>query len=619
MAARGRRFTQAYATAPETLPAHASMFTGLYPGGHGVHENGRHLASAHPVITETLQQSGYRTAAFLSSFVLAKQFGLARGFDAYDDEPMSAGAERSARETTDRALKYLEQLSSASPIFLWVHYFEPHAPYDPPEPFRSRHAARPYLGEVEAMDEQLGRLVAAFENRAGRDAAIVVAGDHGEGLGDHGESLHGYLLYQSTMRVPLVVAGPGVAPGVVNAPVSTRQIFHTLSDWSGGPAVDSLRGDPPAAVLGEAMKPFLEFGWQPQIMVVEGRQKAILSGRVEIYDVVADPGETRDLAQTGGLPPPVSPLLREYPVPAPESAARAAAIGAEERQKLASLGYVAGSAAPAVRKDAPRPADMAHLFDEIDAASALFVQERYADAIPRLRRILAADPHHLDAALRLATSYSMLGRDREALESFKRAAGIAPRSSDVRLYLALHYARGDAWPQAIPILERIVAESPERLAAVDALAAIRERQGRLGDAIALRQRIHALRSPSPADLVRLGELAMRAEQTSTAIDAFERARAPLGDRFRHDLELGVLYLAARRLADARTALDRVPAAHPDYPMALFKRAQVSVLLAEPDRAARIDLARRHADRTTRPLIASEKLFRDVRAPSPGGK
>src|SRR6187402_1906242 len=155
LAERGRRFTRAYATVPETLPSHASMMTGLYPAGHGIHENARTLNAGRPVLAERLQQSGYRTAAFVSSFVLARRFGLGRGFDTYDDVE---AAERPARETTDRAIEYLRGTGD-KPLLLWVHFFDPHAPYAPPEPFRTRYAKNPYLGEVASMDEQLGRLV----------------------------------------------------------------------------------------------------------------------------------------------------------------------------------------------------------------------------------------------------------------------------------------------------------------------------------------------------------------------------------------------------------------------------------------------------------------------------
>jgi arylsulfatase A-like enzyme/tetratricopeptide (TPR) repeat protein len=614
LAARGRRYTQAYATAPETLPSHGSMMTGLYPAGHGVHENARHLAASHPLAAERLRQAGYRTAAFVSSFVLSRRFGLARGFDAYDDEMPAARSERPARETTDRALAYLAQ-PGEQPLLLWVHYFDPHAPYAPEEPFRGRYAASPYHGEVAAMDEQLGRLVRAFEERAGRagrSAAIVVAGDHGEGLGDHGEPQHGNLVYQSTMHVPLLVAGPGVDAGVSDTPVSTRRIFHTLLDWAGLGATDSLRGSRDEVVLGEAMRPYLNYGWQPQIMAVSGRQKVIFAKRFEVYDVVADPGETRDLAARASVPAEVRTALDEYPVPAVGATRAGEGLTDEARRSLASLGYVGATARPVVRRDAPRPIDMAHLFERLDTASGLFVREQYAEVIPLLERILAEDPFNLDAALRLATAHSSLGQEAQALAAFRRAATIAPDSQDVRTYLALHYARGRDWARAVPMLERIVAEAPERVPALEALAVVRERQGRIAEAIALRQKIYGMRAPSPAELVQLGRLAMGARQTPLAIESFERARAMQGAAFAQDLELGVLYLAARRLEEAKGALERVPASHPEYPMALFKRAQVSVLLNEPDRASRIEQARRHADRTTRELIARERLFQDAR-------
>ena len=607
LARRGLRFRQAYATVPETLPSHSSMMTGLYPAGHGLHENGRFLAPGVPVLAERLRSAGYRTAAFVSSFALARRFGLARGFDVYDDEPAAGRAERSARETTERALADL-RASAKRPLLLWVHYYDPHAPYAPPEPFATRYAKAPYLGEVAAMDEQLGILVAAFERQAAGPAAIVVAGDHGEGLGEHGESRHGDLLYQATMHVPLLLAGPGVAPGVVDTPVSTRRVFHTILDWAGLGAADSLRRPQAEVVLGEAMKPFLEYGWQPQVMAVEGRIKAIRAGPIEAYDVIADPGEARDLGESADLSRPLRNALREYPVPAPTAARAPDTLDAETRRKLASLGYVGGGAAPVVRKDAPRPADMTRLFDVLERASDLFVREEYARAIPLLEQIRSQDPYNLDAVLRLATAHSAQGHAAQAEQAFAKAAEIAPGSPDVRTYLALHYARGKDWPRAAPLLEQVLAESPERLPVLEALARIRERQGRPGEAADLWQRVYALRSPTASEAVRLGYLAMSGERTPLAIASFEKARAAQGAAFTHDLELGVLYLDARRLTEARDALDRVPASHPAYAMALFKRAQVSVLMHEPDQAERIAAARRHADAVTRPLIERERLF-----------
>jgi choline-sulfatase len=607
LATRGRRFRHAYATVPETLPSHSSMMTGLYPGGHGIHENARHLPTTFPVVAERLKSAGYRTTAFVSSFSLARRFGLARGFDLYQDEMPGGRSERSAVETTDLALEELKHPTSQS-RFMWVHFYDPHYPYAPPEPFKTRYAARPYLGEVAFMDEQIGRLADAFERQAKGPIAIIVAADHGEGLGDHGESQHGNLLYQSTMNVPLIVMGPGVSSEARDAPVSTRRVFHTILDLANLQSTDSLRGSGAEVVLGEAMKPFLEYGWQPQVMAVDGTRKAILAGKLEVYDVASDPSEARNLGSGANLDSASRKRLEDYPIPSPESARAPDTLDDEARQRLASLGYVSAGAAPIVRKDAPRPADMTALFDVLDRASGFFAAGDYAAAIPLLEKIRAADRYNLDALLRLATAHSSLGHDAAALEAFREASELAPRSIDVRTYLALHYARGKDWTRAVPLLEQVVAEAPERVPALEALAVVRERQGRAADAIALRQRIYQLRTPSPAELVQLGRLAMSERQTGPAIEAFEAARTRDPRAFSQDLELGVLYLDARRLSDAAAALDRVPSTSRDYPMALFKRAQVSVLLNEPDREARIEAARRRADTTTRPLIEREKLF-----------
>ncbi len=604
---RGRRYTQAYAAVPETLPSHTSMLTGLYPAGHGLHENARYLPADRPVLAERLHQAGYRTAAFVSAFALAKRFGLARGFDRYDDDEPAGQAERSSKDTTDAALSELSA-APAQPLFLWVHYYDPHAPYAPPEPYRTKYAGQPYLGEVSAMDEQLGRLVQAFDRAIPGPAAIIVVADHGEGLGDHGEAEHGTLLYQSTIHVPLVMVGPRVAAGADLTPVSTRRVYDTMLDWAGIDAPNSLLKPSTDVVLAEAMKPFLEYGWQPQVMSVDVKYKTILTGTTEIYDLAADPGETHDLRQEAAIAPGVRAALESYPIPSPEAARAPAALSDDAKKKLATLGYIGATSTPVVRKDAPRPVDMRRLFPVLDEAAGLFVAGKYAQALPLLEKILAADPHNLDATLRAATAYSSLGQDARAVAMFQKAAELSPNSSDVRTYLALHYTRGKDWARAAPLLEQVVAESPDRLPALEALATIRVKQGRLNDAIALRRKIYAQRDPTADELVELGALAMEAGRTPVAIQALEQARARQGTAFAHDLELGVLYLADRQFTNARDALDRVPASSHDYPMVLFKRAQVSVLLNEPDQAARIALARQKADATTRDLIAREKLF-----------
>jgi arylsulfatase A-like enzyme len=267
LAGRGLYFTQAYATTPTTLPSHTSMMTGLYPVDHKVRENGRRVGEQLDLLAGRLQTLGYRTAAFVSGLPLAGQFGPARGFDSYDDAFQETAEERVAARTTDAALQNLALDKAAD--FLWVHYFDAHAPYEPPEPFLSQHPDDPYAGELAYMDHEVGRLLSAFEARfSGQPRKIIVVGDHGEGLGDHGEALHGNLLYQGTMRVPLIIAGDGIAPARIDRAVSVRQVFDTVLEWAGSKSERSLLGTNNEPVLAEALKPYLQYGWQPQFMVV---------------------------------------------------------------------------------------------------------------------------------------------------------------------------------------------------------------------------------------------------------------------------------------------------------------------------------------------------------------
>jgi len=602
LAARGIVFTQAYTTAPMTLPAHASMLTGLYPSEHGIHENARYLAEDKAVLAGRLAERGYATAAFVSGLPLSRQFGLARGFEHYDDD-FGDAAERRAAETTDRVLAFLDR-TSASPLFLWVHYFDPHEPYDPPAPFDAH--PDPYLGEIASMDGELGRLVGAFERRfAAR--RILVAGDHGEGRGDHGEALHGNLLYQGVMRVPLIVAG-GVAAGRRDEPVSVRRAFDTVLAWAGLERAATLLDGSPEVVLGEAMQPHLQYGWQPQVMAVRGGQKVIRSGEIEVYDVGTDPAETRNLAGETEIDGELREAIRAYPLPA---ASEPVDLSRDEREKLAALGYAAGLGVGAAREGGPSPKDMAHLFAALDAGSGLFVREEYGEAIAVFTRVLEEDPENLAVCLRLAAAHSVLGHGGEAAGYFERARELAPDSADVRHYHAMHYFRSGQWEKAEPLFASVLARTPERVPALERLAEIRERQGRPHEAIELLERVVALKRSPVAELLKLGELRMAVADTPEAIRAFERARDLDPAAFVHPLELGVLYLAERRLDEAADCLDRVPPGAPDYPMALFKRAQVAVLRGEPDREDRIRLAWREADETTRPLIERERLFEGV--------
>lgn len=617
---RGIYFEQAYSTAPSTLTAHASMMTGLYPAGHGIHENGRFLESGVPLLAEELKAEGYTTLAFVSGYPLDGHFGLNRGFGLYDDDfgvdtKGAARLERPAASTIEQVVPYIGTAARLDmpAYFVWVHFYDPHEPYAPPEPFRSKWAGDPYLGEIAAMDDALGKLVGYFERATfPKDRKIMVLADHGEGRGEHGEMLHGNLLYQGVMQVPLVIAGDGIDEARRADPVSTRQVRATVLSWARGKAEDGSLLEPSTApVLGEAMQPFLNFRWQPQVMAVGGKLKLIRSGRFEMYDVFADPAEKNDLMKAGGEPErALAKAIADYPLPAAKPGADVATLGIEERRKLASLGYIASESTPTrVPENAPRAVDMTPLFAELDAASHDFVGGDYQQAAARFEKILAADPGNLMAAVRLAVSLSLLGRDQQAMAAFARAKKIDPESLEVSHYLAMHHMKNKRPDAAAPLFEKVVAAQPNRHAALAGLAEIALGKGQLERAAELFQRsLPSAPEPGPVR-IELARLHMELGQTDAAIEAFEAARNDFGkERFRHDLELGVLYLAQRDFEDARDALDRVPPDHPAYPLALFKRAQVSVLLGEPDRADRVKQAFEKADPETRRLILGEKLF-----------
>ncbi|MBZ0114087.1 MAG: sulfatase-like hydrolase/transferase [Thermoanaerobaculia bacterium] len=613
LAAAGRRYSQAYATVPITLPSHVSIFTGLYPGDHGVHENSRPLAPQHELLAERLQARGYQTAAFVSGFPLVRQFGLARGFDEYEDNLGSGLAERGAEATTDLALSYLER-AGEGPLLLWVHYYDAHAPYDPPEPFRSDYSQDPYLGEIASMDHQLGRLVAAFESLHPADHRIIVVGDHGEGRGDHGEMLHGNLLYQGVLRVPLVIAGSGIEPSLVQQPVSTRSLFDLVSSWAEGDLDASITTVGAGVVLAEAMKPHLQYGWQPQVAGVAGSIKVIKARGLEVYDLAQDPEERHNLDGDIAVNRELLKAIADYPLPAKQESALDGTLSEEDRRTLASLGYAgAGGRAPE-RRDAPDPSAMAHLFADLDRGSELFVQGEYGAAIPILERLLAADPQNFMVSLRLAVAHSVTGHLEAADEGFRRAAAIDSTSLDLSHYHALHLLRIGRWQEARPLLEAVVRSQPERAPALEGLAEVRRREGRTDEALSLLDRATQVNPGNAVSWLQVGRLEMEKGRSEEAVAAFERARSLQQDAFVASLDLGVCYLALGRFEEARQALDRVAVDHPAYPLALFKRAQVSVLLNEPDSEDRVRSAYLVADPNLRRLIENERLFAGISLP-----
>ncbi|MFO0981341.1 MAG: sulfatase [Planctomycetota bacterium] len=351
LAQNGVLFTRAATPVPITHPAHTSLLTGLYPARHGVRDNGLFTLDDHALtLAEILQARGYDTAAFVSAVVLARGFGLAQGFAHYDDAGLSAThLERPAGETVAAAVAHLRAARTERPFFCWVHLYDPHFPYQPPEPFAARFHDQPYLGEVSYADAETDRLIVAARARD-PSTVIVITADHGEGLGEHGEATHGIFLYQSTMRVPLVIAGGSLPRGQrCEHLVSLLDVAPTLCEVAGAEIPGGLDGrslvrelhggaadDPPLAL--ETMLPYLSYGWSALHALVRNQVKVIAAPRPELYDLARDPHEQHDLAaeRAAQLAAGLRAIAAARAALKPQTASPYAAA----QQALQKLGYV---------------------------------------------------------------------------------------------------------------------------------------------------------------------------------------------------------------------------------------------------------------------------------------
>ena len=380
LAREGVVFDRAESVAPLTLTAHTSLFTGLYPPRHGVRDNAAApLTADHPTLAEILHGQGWHTAAFVGASVLAADRGLSRGFDVYDDGGTAQAGRsprRPANEVIDGALAWLFA-ASESPFLLWVHLYDAHAPQSPPDEYRRAYPADQYSAGIAFADSQLGRLLDALDRQPStRDTIVVVAGDHGESLGDHGEFEHGIFLYESALHVPLVVRAPDVRRGHIQDLVSLVDVTPTVLGLlgirsvasDGVSLVASLCGrDGPATrwVYAESMYP-RHFGWSALRAMRDTRYKFIEAPRPELYDLDADPFEDHNLAS---VQPDVVARMRAR-LGALDTSAKAAdprssrEVPAALRARLMSIGYVSGAASPAAG-EAPDPKDFIQLFNAV--------------------------------------------------------------------------------------------------------------------------------------------------------------------------------------------------------------------------------------------------------------
>ena len=493
LAREGAWAPQANVHAPLTRPSHASLFTGLYPAEHGIRDNVSPPLPDHvPVLAEIFRRDGFATAAFIASAVLDRQSGLARGFDRYSDH-FPPGVDRKPGDAVvAEAIAWIrQQLAPPKPeagmaapnpgFFAWVHLYDPHAPYLPPEPYASQYAGRPYDGTVAWCDELVGRLTGALRDSGAIDQTlIVVTSDHGEALGDHGEDVHGYFVYEATLRVPLVFRGPWVKPGtqleIVARTIDLPKTILELTGRTGAPRTsgrslaDALKGAAmrEEASFAESLVPLLHYGWSDLRAVRDGRWKFILAPRPELYDLERDPGERHNLAasdpaKVGVLRDAVEGALRNEQITARFDAA-AAGVPPDVLDRLGALGYI-GAGGSGDR--ASRGADPKDRLDDYKALSSAMQEalialraSRHADAVARLREVEQRGVASYEVHYYLGRAYAGQQRWREAAGEYEKATRVLPGGAEAWRGLGeSRVALGDS-RAAVPAFERLVALAP---------------------------------------------------------------------------------------------------------------------------------------------------------------
>ncbi len=511
LALQGARFTFAHAHAVVTFPSHASILTGQLPYEHGMRDNsGYRLKDDTPTLATRLKPLGFATGAFVGGFPLTKRFGLTRGFDVYDDQiPETRGditftmPERRADAVVSRAVDWIG--TQGGRFFAWVHVFDPHLPYKPPDEYAARYASQPYDGEVAWTDHALGPLFDRLSTLS-RPTIVIVTADHGEGLGDHGETTHGMFAYEPTLRVPLIVAR--VEPGtrqpaggvVIDAPARHADIVPTVLDVVGTAADDTLSGSSLAPVIRdgrgddrstyfESMTYNLVRGWAPLRGVLSGRSKYIDLPIAELYDLDADPKEERNLAtEQPDRARVMVNALRSYNVAPPN---RPAQESPDAAAALRSLGYASGAAPE--RKVYTEADDLKNLVTidrDLHRASELFQHGRVQEAIAVFNDVITKRPDTADAYISLAYAHWETGQPQVAVATLERALKNGAPDRDVRIRLGLYLSESGVDPaRAIKLLETM---PPTDVEASNGLGVAYAAAGRYDDAIRAFNRVLAL-------------------------------------------------------------------------------------------------------------------------------
>ena len=591
LASEGVQLTRAYTAAPLTLPAHASILTATSPPVHGLRTNGLfRLGPAIPTLATVLKSAGYRTGAFVGSFVLDARFGLNRGFDEYDDRygekhagDSAEGAERRGEEVVKPALAWINRAASSqspspqvpSPWFAWVHLYDPHEPYRAPEPYASQH--QPYDAEVAYTDAMVGRLLAGLPQGALDRTAIVVAADHGESLGEHGERSHGVFIYDVTMRVPWIIRTPGLRHAESDALVRLIDLAPTMLDLVGvaGPPefegrslVPSIGGrahDMPPAYL-EAMDANLTRNWAPMTGLVSETYKLIDVPIPELYNLASDGKEatnlfSREPERARTLSARLQGLAAGFRTRG--TAAEQTTLNADARRRLQALGYVAATADRAGRRytDADDPKTLIGAANDLQRALATFNAGSPDEAMAQARAIVRAHPDFVTAYGVIASMQRDAGDLRGAIATLE---DVARRGADqsVMVVLAGYLQEAGALERSIAVLEAILAAHPDYADAYNSLGVAYSRLGRHGEARAAFEHVLQLDPTSATAYENLGVDQLGAGNLAGAAADLARALEIDPRLARAHNALAAVYLRQRREADAiaewRLALEIEP-------------------------------------------------------------
>jgi len=542
LARRGARFERCDTAAPITLPSHATILTGLFPPRHGVRDNGTFaLPERVETVASRLRAGGYDTAAVVSAIVLARRYGLDRGFRIYDDdlgtEPAAGteASERPAEATTRAALAALSKLHA--PFFLWVHYFDPHEEYRPPARIAAKVGGphRLYDGEIAYADEQIGALLAAVPS----PADVVAVADHGEMLGERGEPTHGLLLYAAARRVPLILAGPDVPGGrAVPCLVRTADVAPTILSWARIPAPEGLDGISllplPAAPdcrrtsYTESLLPFFAYHWYPPRTLSDGRLLYLRSPGGALYDLAADPAEERDLAaQQPAVAQAWERRLEDFlggQGEKPEGeVASPRPVADEDARKLLSLGYLGGGGGGLVDPKLPDARSLTGVARQIHESTRQMQQDRFADALPTLKTVLRRDPNNFTALTLAARCLQETGQCDEALPLLRRAAAENPRS-EVPIVNAggclLELGRKD---EAMGEFRRALVLDPTQAESATNLAHLLRDEGDRTGALAVLDRAITAGSHAPMVFLERGLVLAEGGRVAEALESFREA------------------------------------------------------------------------------------------------